>query len=521
MKAVSSEMMKEIDRRTIAEFGIPGEVLMDRAGHGVARVVRRLADITGKLKAQVKLFAGRGNNGGDAYVAARYLAEWGFPAEVWLAGTSDAVTGDALTHLNLMREAGVKLHELPAPEDWDALAASLPEDDGLVVDALLGTGITGPAREPVASAIRCIRTLAQRDIVVAIDIPSGLNADTGEAPGETVAADVTVTMAMPKTGLLAPCAVDFVGTVEVIDIGVPDELSGAVESDLELVTPQELKGLFPPRARATHKGTFGHVLIIAGSTGYSGAPILAARAATRSGVGLVTALVPAALAGALAAAVPEAMVHPAPSSPAESLGPDSLALWHRSPNDFDAILIGPGLGSDGTPELVQKLLHGCTVPLVIDADALNACAGCADPIREARCPRVITPHPGEMGRLLGCSTADVQADRLPVAKRAAAATGSVTVLKGAGTIIATPEGRVAVNMTGNPGMATGGMGDVLGGLLAGLLAQGMAPFDAARSAVYLHGRAGDDAAWRVSQPGLTAGDVIRELLNVFLDLAGR
>jgi len=515
-------MMKEIDRRTIAEFGIPGEVLMDRAGRGVAEAVRRLADLSGRGEAPVRLFAGRGNNGGDAYVAARYLAQWGFPAEVWLAASVDAVTGDARAHLDLMREAGVALHELPAPEDWNVLANTPPAAAGFAVDGLLGTGITGPAREPVASAIRHIRGLGRRDIVVAIDIPSGLNADTGESPGDTVAADVTVTMAMPKNGLLAPCALDFVGTLEVIDIGVPPELSGTVESELELVTPEHIRPQFQPRNRTAHKGTFGHVLVIAGSTGYSGAPILAARAATRSGVGLVTALVPTALAGAVATAVPEAMVHPAPGALHNGLGPDSLESWDRSLDDFDAILVGPGLGT-GTAAvgLVDKVLAESAVPLVLDADALNVCAGRADAFRQAQCPTIVTPHPGEMGRLLACSAGDIQADRVAAAKRAVDAIGSTVVLKGAGTLVASSGGRIAVNMTGNPGMATGGMGDVLGGLLAGLLAQGAAPFDAAVSAVYLHGRAGDSAAWRLSQCGLIAGDVIDELPNAILELAGR
>lgn len=522
MKAVSSDVMKEMDRRTIEEFGIPGEVLMDRAGRGVAEVVLRLADAAGLAEAPVRLFAGRGNNGGDAYVAARYLSQWGFPAEVWLAGEAGVVTGDALTHLERMREAGVALHELTMPEEWDALAASPPPGAGLVVDGLLGTGITGPPREPVASAIRCIRTFGRRDTVVAIDIPSGLNADSGEAPGDTVAADVTVTMGMPKNGLLAPGALDFVGTLETVDIGIPGELSGRAESELELVTLQDLRPLFPRRTRAAHKGTFGHVLIVAGASGYAGAAILAARAATRSGAGLVTVLTPSAVSGTIATAVPEAMVHPGPAPSADALAAGSLELWAGSPGDFDAILVGPGLTTGaGTVGLVEKLLRECTVPLVMDADALNVCAGRVDLIRKASCPVVITPHPGEMGRLLDCSAADVQGNRLETARRAARETGAVAVLKGAGTLVASHDGRTAINMNGNPGMATGGMGDILGGLLAGLMAQGTAPFDAACAAVYIHGRAGDNAAWRVSQRGLTAGDVIAEMPNVFLEVARR
>lgn len=521
MKLVSSQQMRQIDEETIASFEIPGELLMDRAGLGVADIVLYLARMSGFTDPIVRAFAGRGNNGGDAFVAATYLKKRGVDVEVWLAGEARAVRGDALTHLGRMRTAGVPLHEVPTLEEWDDV---FPDDMGgdIVVDGVLGTGISGPARGPAAGAIRCIRDLSGRSLVLSIDVPSGLNSDTGEALGDVVVADVTATMGLPKTGLVQPCAVEFVGSVEVVDIGVPDELVERVRSDVELVTPRDLQTVLPRRPRRAHKGTFGHVLVIGGAPGYSGAVSLAARAALRGGAGLVSALVPESIAPAVTTLVPEVMVHAADATKAGCLSSSCIEKWSRDLGEFSAVLVGPGLTSSAQSRLlVEGLLSGLEVPLVVDADGLNVCAGRLQALHAARCPCVVTPHPGEMGRLLGKSTEDIQADRFGAAREAAAETGAVVVLKGAGTVIAQDGQPLQVVLNGNPGMATGGTGDVLAGLLTALLAQGCAPFDAARAAVYLHGRAGDNAAWRTSQVGMTALDLLDEVPGVLREVAPR
>ena len=521
MKVVTSEQMRELDRRTIEEFHVPGEVLMERAGSGVAEIVQFLARMAGFGNPSVLLVAGRGNNGGDAFVAARYLAKMGMEVETWLAGEASAVRGDALKHLNRMRSAGVILRELPTREEWEDELQS-PRCVDVVVDGVLGTGITGPARGPAAGAIRYINDLSETGLVVSIDIPSGLNSDTGEAPGGAVVADATATMGLPKTGLLKPGAVDYVGNIEVVDIGIPWELVDVVDSDMELITPHDLRAFLQRRPRDAHKGHFGRVLVIGGGPGYAGAAAMACLAAARSGAGIVAALVPSALAPVVAGLVPEVMVHGGACNDSGSLAGNALQEWGHDLAEFDAVLVGPGMTTHpDTQVLLRYLLEGRDAPVVVDADALAVCAGQLGLLADASCPIVLTPHPGEMAGLLGCSAADVQASRLDSAQRAVEESGAVVVLKGCGTIVATRGQRPHVNMSGNPGMATGGSGDVLGGLLVGLTAQGIAPFDAARVAVYLHGRAGDGVAWRTSQAGLIATDIIDELPNAFRDLVAR
>jgi ADP-dependent NAD(P)H-hydrate dehydratase / NAD(P)H-hydrate epimerase len=516
MKVVTGAQMRDLDRRTIAEFGVPGEVLMERAGIGVAAAVRDLASLSGR-RGPIRLFAGHGNNGGDAFVAARHLKERGFKVDVALVGPLASVKGDALTHLERLKGAGVGLRDL-ADETGAASPRREAAEAGIVVDGVLGTGLEGPAREPAASAIRQINALGSDHLVVAIDLPSGLNADTGEAPGDTVCADLTVTLGLPKRGLLQPRALDFTGNLEVVDIGIPAALVAGLDSDLEFVEPTDLRPLLGRRHRDLHKGSFGHALLLGGAPGYSGAAALAAGGALRSGVGLVTALVPGRVAPTVAAAVPEAMVHAGAENSAATLAADCLYRWQRKLSDFDAVLIGPGLTQhEDTRALVVRLLIEYRGTLILDADALFG-PELLDSLRRAVCPTIITPHPGEMARLLGRRVSEIQADRFGAARAVAEATGAVVVLKGAGTVIAARSRPLQVNMTGNPGMATGGMGDVLGGLMAGLAAQRLDPFDAARLAVFLHGRAGDLGSRRTAQACLTAGTLIRELHGAFREL---
>ncbi len=523
MKIVTTSQMRELDRRTIEEGNTPGDVLMDRAGQGVADTVRRTAEVAGFYSPYVLLVAGRGNNGGDAFAAARHLKEMNYGVEVWLAGAANEVKGDALKHLSRMRTAGVTLRELPTKEDWDdALDNRFVAD--VLVDGILGTGSSGPARGPAAGAIQYINRQSQDSLVIAIDLPSGLDGDTGVAEGDVVKADVTVTMGLPKRGLLEPAALEYVGSVEVVDIGIPEEYLAdlTLDESKELIHLQDLKPLFPRRARAAHKGKFGHVLLIGGARGYAGAIAMAARAAMRSGAGLVTVLTPESIAGVVSGASLESMVVGVKETPAGTLSPEIWGEWKSRIDDFDALLIGPGLArNDHSLLLVRHVIRDCATPLVLDADAISVLEGQPHWVERAKCPVVITPHPGELARLFSQQVADIQKDRCGVAMACAKFTRATVVLKGAGTVIAQDGKPAQINMTGNPGMATGGSGDVLAGLLVGLLGQKLQPFDAARAAVYLHGRAGDMAACRKSQAGIVAGDLIDEIPYAFRDVTLR
>ena len=522
MRLVTSAQMREMDRIAIVEMGIPGQELMERAGRGVADVAAYMAELAGFHHPAALLIAGRGNNGGDVFAAARHLKEMGFEIFVWIAGQESQIDGDARRHLDLLKAEEVEVESFASPEDWESNSAyPLPVD--FIIDGLLGTGSTGPARGVVASAIRYINSAANEAFVISIDIPSGMNADTGVAHGDCVYADVTATIGLPKTGLVAPAALEFVGCLEVLDIGLmvgwKEETTPA---DRELIYSPELRTLLPRRARSSHKGMYGHALLIGGARGFAGAISLSARAAVRSGVGLTTALVPQGIHSVVSGASLETMVHPGVETPAGTLSFSALEPWKERLPEYDAIIIGPGLGAHAdSRRIVLWLLENASIPLLLDADALNVLGGEASRLVRASTSVTITPHPGEMGRLMGCDAAAVQSDRIAAARACAAATGATVVLKGAGTVISARNRPVFINMTGNPGMATGGSGDVLAGLLGGLLAQGIAPFDAARAAVFLHGRAGDLAAWRSSQSGMSASDLVKEIPFAFRELTLR
>jgi len=523
MMIVSAGQMKELDRRTTEEFDIKGEVLMERAGHGVTMVVRRIAEIAGFVNPVIHLIAGRGQNGGDAFVAARLLKESGYQVEVWLAARINQLSGDALVHYGRMKQAGVEAYEIPTLEDWQVMTRDSFYSE-IVVDGVLGTGITGPARGPAAGAIQYIRARSQDSLVVSIDIPSGLNADTGEAEGDAVVADLTATIGLPKTGLVAQHAVDYVGTLDVVDIGIPEECIEDVTplQDLEVIHLFDLKPLFKRRLRYSHKGDYGHVLVIGGSRRHTGAAALSARAALRSGAGLVTAMVPERLQSAMICDTPELMVWPAAENAQGGLAASNIEWLAETLDQFSAIVVGPGMThSEDTKILVDWLLKNGRVPLLLDADAINVWADNPSRLKQATSPLVLTPHPGELARLLQCTAADIQQDRRAAINRAVELTGGTVVLKGAGTLIATAGKPIQVNLNGNPGMATAGSGDVLSGMIGGLLGQGFAPYDAARCAVFAHGRAGDYGAWRRCQAGLLAGDIIEELPFALRDLSLR
>ena len=496
MKLVSASEIRELDRRAMEEYGIPGKELMQTAGNGLADAIRRLADQHQLTDVPVLFIAGCGNNGGDAFAACLCLYEDDWPVECWLAGSEDRLKGDALTHFQKMKRAGVPFHALPDSADWQ-LAAQCGTEAEIIVDGLLGTGVSGEPHGVVADAIQFVDAQADTALIVAIDEPSAM----------AVRADLTVAMGLPKLACVQPEHIDQVGNLEVVDIGIPADLMEQAVGDaaLELIHPSDLAPLFPRRPRDGHKGNYGHVLCIGGSRGFSGAITMTARAAVRSGTGLVSAFVPESVHALVAPAVPEVMVH--------SSMPDGK---------WTSILAGPGMGRTAvTREQVLHLLETSTVPLILDADAVTVLADHIEAVSSAACPVVLTPHPGEFAALFGLKTDDVQEDRFGMVRMAADRLGVTLVLKGAGTLVAAPGHQAAVNLTGNPGMASGGSGDVLSGIIAGLAAQGIAPFEAACAGVWLHGRAGDLAAAEKSQISLMAGDLIEKLPDVFRELSCR
>jgi hydroxyethylthiazole kinase-like uncharacterized protein yjeF len=498
---VSAAEMRALDRWTI-EHRTPGAVLMERAGEGAARVLRAAWPRPG---GPVVVCCGKGNNGGDGFVLARHLRRARLGVEVWLAGRREDVRGDAAEMLERWRGS---VTTIESPEQLTSLRERF-RHAGVIVDALLGTGLNAPVDGTLAAVVDAIN--AARRPVLAVDIPSGLSADTGRPLGVATQATVTATFAFPKVGQVIHPGLELCGRLEVIDIGIPPEALAAAPPTTLLLEAEEVGRLLPRRARDAHKGSCGHVLVVAGSRGKLGAALLAATAAARAGAGLTTLATAASLLPTLEGRVPELMSEPLPDGAGgtAALG-DGTALDHLV-GARDAVVCGPGLGQ--TPEardLVTHLVLTAARPLVLDADGLNAVAG-TDLLRRRPAATIVTPHPGEMARLVGASVGAVQADRVAAARRFAAEQGVVTVLKGARTVIAEPEGRVAIAPTGNPGMASGGMGDVLSGILGGLLAQGLAPAAAAHLGVFAHGAAADAVAARRGEVGLLAGDVTSEL----------
>jgi len=510
----SAAEMRNLDRRAITELGIPGVTLMEHAGRGAAAALTAMLPALGAPRrgARVAIVCGKGGNGGDGFVMARWLKRSGQRPIVLVATPPEEITGDAASKLAALRGAGVR----PVVVGDAAQAAPRLADTDVVVDALLGTGARGVPSGVVAVLIEAINASGRP--VVALDIPSGLPADGGAPSGPAVRAAATFTFAGLKLGLVTPPGVDLAGRVTVVPIGI-DDAEVARDVRAWLIDRADVAARFPPRPRDAHKGTYGHLLIVGGSLGKTGAAALAARAALRAGAGLVTAATAASQQPVVAGLLLEAMTEPLAETAAGSvaLGARERVLELAAPRD--AVAVGPGLGLDpDTQELARGLAQGLDRPLVLDADALTALAGRLELLRGATAPRCLTPHPGEMARMLGVTVADVQRDRLATARHVATTYGVHVALKGASTVVAAPDGRAFMNPTGNPGMASGGTGDALTGILGALLARRMDPADAVVAAVYLHGLAGDLAVARVGEESMIAGDLIEALPAAFAAL---
>ena len=507
MKIVTSKQMHQFDKKVIGQYGVPGIVLMENAAIQIANEIRKkYSPLAG---ARVSVVCGKGNNGGDGIAVARHLSTMDrADVTIWLAEPMDQATPDTAINLMIARNYGIAVETI-SEIDWFVahLAAS-----SVVVDAVLGTGISGDPRPAAAAAIDAINRSGRP--VVSVDLPSGLDADTGIPGNPTVQASLTVTLAMSKLGLCLYPGFTLAGETVVADIGFPKQFEDDPEIRTIAADRGQIAQWLPERSgnRDSNKGKFGNIAIVAGSPGFLGSSCLAAEAAARSGAGLVSLVVPESIfQAAMMRAPEEIMTHALKASPAGTFAPGvESALEFVSKRTSVAFGCGAGFDSD-VRAFAQEFIPQCEKPMVIDADALTMLSLEPDHgaalVRSREHPTILTPHPGEMARLLGISTGDVQADRLKAVRDAAELFNAVVVLKGQATLVAAPDGRLAVNTTGNPGMATGGSGDVLTGVAATLISQIDDPWQAAVASVYLHGLAGDIAARELGIAGIIATDI--------------
>jgi len=517
MRVLNVSQMREADRRTIEEIGIPSLVLMENAGRQVVAAME--ATCTDLPASHVAVLCGRGNNGGDGFVVARTLAQRNVDTSVFVIGSLADVRGDARVNLQILGRLGLTVVEIADPQSWELHFSEISQCD-YIVDALFGTGLSKPLAGMLETVVADVNSSGIP--VIAVDLPSGLSGDTPELMGDAIDATTTVTLGAPKPPLVLPPAETLAGNVVIADIGIPQEVIDAVDGPyLALLTRQEMRALIEPRTPDSHKGDYGHVLVVAGSVGKSGAAHLAAMGALRAGAGLVSVATPQACLPIVAAMAPEYMTIGLPQTADGAI--DVSAADRVLEAAGDVIALGPGLGTaPETRAFVHAIVDRATVPLVIDADALNAFDDAPDRLvgREGR-EVIITPHPGEMARLVGMTIDEVQASRVEIARNFAAAHHVYVVLKGHRTLVATPDERVFINTTGNPGMATGGTGDVLTGITAAWLGQVLDAEAACKLAVYLHGMAGDLAEADVGEVSMTAGDLVEHVSDAILELTAR
>ncbi|MFH1059309.1 MAG: NAD(P)H-hydrate dehydratase [Pseudomonadota bacterium] len=513
MILATADQMRAADRATIDRIGLPGIVLMENAAQGAVRVLWEAAP--GLERLSLAALCGRGNNGGDGLAMARILVNRGVACTAYLFCRGADLTGDAAANLAVAQACGVEVVELPDEAACDRHQAALAGHD-IYLDALLGTGLNAPVKGRIAQAIELINNLGRP--VLAVDIPSGLSAQTGQPLGAAVRATLTATFGLVKLGLALDPG-NHVGQLSLVDIGIPPAVVEDLGCQAFLPDLATVADLLPARPAGAHKGSFGHLLVVGGSLGKSGAPCLAALGGLRAGAGLVTAALPAGLNLVAEAKLTAAMSEPLPQHSEGGLSLAGLPVLIDLCAQRQALVLGPGLG--GHPEsrdLARRLLAVCQTPAVIDADGLNALAESPEPAAIASPSAVITPHPGEAARLLGTDTAGIIADRPAAARALAAQLGAVAVLKGARTLVAAPDGQLWVNPTGNPLLASGGSGDVLAGVIGGLLAQGAPALAAAIAGVYVHGLAADLASADFGARGLMAEELIDYLPAAFARL---
>ncbi len=514
MKILTAAEMRSVDRTCIEDLGIFGHTLMENASlQAYDALTRRFPDLN-SLK--VTVVCGKGNNGGDGLATARHIATRGGTVRAILLATARDLKGDALTNLEMMMAAGVKITEVTDKTAWHR--AWSEEETDMVVDAIFGTGLTTAASGLYALVIDDLNSSGKK--IISIDVPSGLSSDTGEIIGPAIQANLTVSLQCLKRCHVFPPAAKYCGDVEVVPIGIPQNLLENPSHRMEFLDGT-IGTLLATRRRDSHKGSYGHALVIAGSTGKTGAAVMTGIAALRAGAGLVTVATPRSCLPIVAAGAPEIMTEPLDETEIGSLSMAALDRVRELSAGKDVLIIGPGLTTHPvTVCAIKQIVRTRKVPVVLDADGINSFSGSIDLLKspEDFPPLVITPHPGELARLDGRTVGEILRDRPTIASKIACELRIYVVLKGYRTVIATPDGWVYVNPTGNPGMATGGSGDVLTGIIGGLLSQGMPLPEAVNLGVYVHGLAGDLAANDLGEISLIATDIIKFLPTAFIKL---
>lgn len=496
--------MRNLDRMTIEAVGIDGLVLMENAALACIDVLSDRFDIKNTSFA---VFCGKGNNGGDGFAIARHLFNKGAEVVVYLVSGS-SFEGDALTNYRIIRSLGVTIIEL---DNSEYLKGFIKGAD-CVIDAILGTGISGAPHGMAASAIEAINKYA--NFVFSVDVPSGINSDNGDVRGDAVKANITVTFAAYKRGMFLYPAADYMGEIILKDISIPQFIEDTNGGRCFLSTYDGVKNIFPKRTDNSHKGDYGKIMIVGGSVGMAGAVAMSAKAALRCGAGLITAAVPTSINNIIQEKIDEVMTIPLPEDGGRIAKSAAERLARRA-NVCDAVLFGPGLGrSDSLVEFTKEFLPLLTVPTVIDADGLYAVSKLSDILPDCRAEIIMTPHAQEMAYLIGKTAEEVENDRYSISSEYAAKNGVTLILKGHHTIITAPDGDCTVNTTGNSGLAGAGSGDVLAGMVVSLVAKGLSAYDAAVSAVHLHGLAGDEAASKYGKDAMCAGDIISAISHI-------
>ncbi|SMP37980.1 NAD(P)H-hydrate dehydratase [Anoxynatronum buryatiense] len=518
MKILTSQQMKQVDDTAIREYMMPSVLLMERAAMAIAVAGKKMLTFEGL--SGVLICCGPGNNGGDGLAAARHFHEMGIPVRILLLAAPETFTHDTLANYHMALKWGLETEfyedrkdQLEALENWQS-------GQFLIVDAILGTGLS---RQVSGRAYNLIQWINRHPSpVLAVDIPSGIHGDTGKVMAIAVDATKTVSFGLPKVGNVCFPGAEYNGSLSVADIGLPPELLIKAPCVARRLSVADIIDLLPDRPRNAHKGTFGSLLVIAGSTGYTGAAIMAVRGALLSGTGLINIAVKESLNHIFEQTLWEAITTPLKEGEDGGFSAEGIKRMHEQKSRSQAVVAGPGWGSGkGWSEVLEGLLSQADCPMVLDADALNLLVGRLHWLKELKSPVIITPHPGEMARLTGMSIEAVNNNRLKTALEAAKQWGVHVVLKGAGTIIASPDGKAVINSTGNEGMAKAGSGDVLAGIVGSLLAQGMQAFQAAAVACWIHGKAGDVAADVIGKRSITAVDIINALPEVYRRLETR
>ena len=510
LKVVDAETMRAIDEEAIKDYGLPGIALMENAGRGIAEVI--LKTFPNLKDKKVAILCGKGNNGGDGIVVARHLQNNDVKPSVYLFADEESIKGDAATNLNVWKEMGGVVHSILSEADLKLHNISIIHSM-VLVDALFGTGLKTEVKGVYSEAISLLNRLNVP--VVSVDSPSGLDCSTGKILGEAVKADITVTFGLPKIGLLIHPGAEHAGKLVTTDIGIPSSIIERTDSPYSLLDDSHIRRSLIKRNTEFHKGDGGHLFVLAGSQGKTGAASLASMAALRVGAGLVTLGIPDSLNPIMEEKLTEVMTCPLTETKEKTVNLQAFSAIKKALKGKRALALGPGISTHPeVKKLVLKLVEEVDIPIVLDADALNCVADNIEIFKNRKSPVILTPHPGEMARLTKTSSSKVQEDRLEMARSFAVKHSVTLILKGSRTLIADPKGHIYVNPTGNPGMASGGTGDVLTGMIGGLLCQGYSPLDSATIGVYLHGLAGDRVAEKNGMVGLIASDLLEELPGI-------